>query len=151
MIHIVMKSKEPIQQSSLLSINQTRMQNSYTARTIQTLNKSAAKHAQQAAPFHNHPVQTSPPPAPVRTPDMRQQRRQHLPDRHDLRQRRRQHQSVASCRRFKNLSKKGRRFRLEQLKLLILMDGLKPVLAGMHLISGVMPMYPLFYWGRMGK
>ncbi len=66
MIHIVMKSKEPIQQSSLLSINQTRMQNSYTARTIQTLNKSAAKHAQQAAPFHNHPVQTSPPPAPVR-------------------------------------------------------------------------------------
>lgn len=59
MIKIATKSKEPFTRASLLSINQTRMQHSLTAQTIHALNRPAAPHTQQAAPFHNHPTQAN--------------------------------------------------------------------------------------------
>lgn len=63
MIKIAMKSKEPLHQSSLLSINQTRMQHSLTAQTLQALNKPAV---QQAVYPRNHPSQASTPKTPAR-------------------------------------------------------------------------------------
>lgn len=49
MINIVMKSKGPIKQASLLSINQARKQDSFTAQTISALNRPAMHPTQPAA------------------------------------------------------------------------------------------------------
>lgn len=71
MITIAMKSKEPMNQASLSSINQTRMHNSLTAQTIHTLNRQSrsdppVRAKAQAAP--GRPTQPLPAsvPAPVR-------------------------------------------------------------------------------------